>query len=145
MLGTAEFIELDNVNTNLTPGSPLAINTQVFNNMPTNIVASTWGNGTAFTLTAGTYIFDYETSFTGTRTGAASIALYTGPNTSSLTIDNNTLACASTSVSWIHGRAVVDVADTLVVAICSLYNTVSVAYVLGTTCYVVRLTVIKVA
>jgi hypothetical protein len=26
-----------------------------------------------------------------------------------------------------------------------LYNTVSVAYVLGTTCYVVRLTVIKVA
>ena len=25
MLGTAEFIELDNVNTNLTPGSPLAM------------------------------------------------------------------------------------------------------------------------
>jgi hypothetical protein len=142
-VGAAEFIRtIQTPNDSVAPGAAFTIDTQVFNNIPGNIVASAGAGGTIFTLTAGTYVFDYEMSL-----GAAgSVAIYTGPTAGSLAIDNNTISGSSTGTTWIHGRAFVNVSTTLVLAISSVVGTAAVVTA-GTAagCFMIRLTILKIA
>jgi collagen type VII alpha len=151
LLGAAEFIQTVQAPNNSVPpytgGAPTAFSfdTQVFNNIPTDVVASTIagpGQGTAFTLTAGTYVFDYEMSL-----GAAgSVGIYTGATTTTLALDTNTVAGSTTATTWIHGRAFVDVSTTLVAAISSVVGTAAVVTA-GTDAgsFMIRLTILKIA
>lgn len=119
----AEYIRLiQTPNDSRPPGTAFLIDTEVLNTMPGNVTASAGAGGTVFTLTAGTYSFDYETSLTA----SGSIALYTGPTSGSLAIDNNTISGSTTGTTWIHGRAYVVVATTLVVAVSSVVGVAAV-------------------
>lgn len=123
--GIAEFIRTIQVpNDSVPPGTAFTIDTQVFNSVPTAVVASLGDGGTVFTLTTGTYTLDYEMSLES----AGSIGLYTGPNAGALTLDPNTVVGSSTSTTWIHGKALVVVPSTpLVVAVSSVVGTASVS------------------
>jgi hypothetical protein len=124
-LGSAEFVRLiQSPNNSVAPGTAFTVNTQVFNTMPSSVVATAGAGGTVWTLnTIGTYIFDYEMSLGS----AGSVALYTGPTAGSLSIDNNTIAGSSTATTWIHARAGVVVASTpVVVAVSSVVGTAAV-------------------
>ena len=143
VVGTAEYIRtIQSPNNSVPPGTAFTIDTEVINTVPTDIVASAGTGGTVFTLTAGTYIFDYEMSLAA----AGSVALYVGPSSGSLAIDNNTIAGSSTGTTWIHGRSIETVATTLVVAVSSVVGTANVVSA-GTAAghYMIRLTILKVA
>jgi len=141
-VGGAEFVRLSAQPGVVPPGTAFTIDTTVLNNIPSAVVASAGAGGTVFTLTAGTYIFDYETSLGS----AGSVAIYKGPNVGSLVIDNNSIAGSSTATTWIHGRATVVVATTLVVAISSVVGS-SAVVTAGNAAgfFVIRLTIEKIA
>jgi len=140
--GIAEFIRTIQVPNNaVTPGTAFTIDTQVFNSVPTAIVASAGAGGTVFTLTTGTYAVDYEMSLVS----AGSIGLYTGPNAGALSLDTNTVVGSLTATTWIHGKALVVVPSTpLVIAVSSVMGTASVSSA-GTDVgsYMVRLIIMK--
>ena len=144
--GAAEFIRIiQTPNDSVPPGTAFTIDTQVFNNIPASVVASAGAGGTVFTLnTIGTYIFDYEMSLGS----AGSVAIYTGPNSGALAIDNNTIAGSTTATTWIHGRALVQVpsATPVVAAISPVVGTAAVVTA-GTAAgfFMIRLTILKVA
>ena len=123
------------------PGTAFTIDTQVFNNIPTEIVASAGSGGTVFTLTAGTYVIDYEMSLGS----AGSVGIYSGPNSGSLALDTNTVSGSSTATTWIHGRAIIVVVDSLTFGISSVVGTASVVTA-GTDAgsFMIRLTILKV-
>lgn len=142
--GFAEYVHLiQSPNDSVPPGTAFTIDTEVINNMPSNVVASAGAGGTVWTLTTGTYVLDYEMSLGS----AGSVAIYTGPAAGSLAVDNNTIAGSTTATTWIHGRAgVVVPGASLVVAISSVVGTAAVVTA-GNAAgfFVVRLTILKVA
>lgn len=152
LLGAAEFIQtIQSPNNSVPPYTLVAptafsFDTQVFNSIPADVVASTIagpGQGTAFTLSAGTYVFDYEMSL-----GAAgSVGIYTGATATTLALDTNTIAGSSTATTWIHGRAFVNVSTTLVAAISSVTGTAAVvdAGNASPNSFMIRLTILKIA
>ena len=105
-------------------------------------MASAGAGGTVFTLGPGTFIIDYETSLVS----AGSIAIYSGPSSGSLSIDTNTVVGSTTATTWIHGRAIEVVANTLVIAISSVVGTAAVTTA-GTdsSSYMIRVTILKIA
>jgi len=140
--GFAEFIRTIQVpNNSVPPGTAFTIDTQVFNSVPSAIVASPGAGGTVFTLATGTYLLDYEMSL-----GAAgSVGLYTGPTAGTLALDPNSVAGSLTSTTWIHGQAFVVVPATpVVVAVSSVIGTASVVTA-GTDffSYMIRLNILK--
>jgi hypothetical protein len=142
-IGAAEYnYTTQSPNNSVPPGTAFTISSLVYNSVPSAIVASAAAGGTVFTLTAGTYVIDYEMSLGS----AGSIALYTGPNSGSLTIDNNTIAGSTTATTWIHGRAIEVVGSTLVVAVSSVVGTAAVVTA-GTAAgiFMVRITFLKIA
>ena len=77
---------------------------------------------------------------------AGSIALYKGPSSGSLAIDNDTVAGSSTATTWIHGRAIELVVSTQVFAVSSVVGTAAVVTAgTDTSHYMVRITFLKVA
>jgi hypothetical protein len=142
-VGVAEFIQItQSTNGSVAAGTPFTIGTQVVNTVPLDIVSSAEVGGTVFTLSAGTYIIDYEMSL-----GAAgSVAVYVGPTAGSLAIDPNTVAGSSTATTWIHGRAIEEVSTTLVIAISSAEGTAAVVTAGNDAgSYMIRLTIVKVS
>jgi hypothetical protein len=143
-VGFAEYIrQIQSPNDSVPPGTAFTIDTEVTNNIPSNIVMSAGAGGTVFTLTTGTYVLDYEMSLGS----AGSVAIYTGPTAGSLAIDTNTIAGSTTATTWIHGRAgVVVPGSSLVVAISSVVGTAAVVTA-GTAAgfFTIRLTILKVA
>jgi hypothetical protein len=143
LLGAAKFIRtIQTPNDSVPPGTAFTIDTQIFNNVPGDIVASAGAGGTVFTLSVGTYVIDYEMSLGS----ASSIGVYIGPSAGSLTIDNATVAGSTTATTWIHGRAIEDVSTSLVVAISSVVGTAAVVSA-GTDAgsFMVRVTFLKIA
>jgi hypothetical protein len=140
-IGAAQFIRnVQSPNNSVPPGTAFTIDTQVFNNIPGAIAASSGSGGTVFTLTAGLYVLDYEMSLAS----AGSVGLYTGSTASSLALDTTTIAGSSTATTWIHGRALLPVASTTVFAVSSVVGTASVVNT-GTAFgnYLIRLTILK--
>jgi len=142
-VGYAEFnYTTQSPNDSIPPGTAFTVSTQVYNSITSAIVASAGAGGTVWTLSAGTYVIDFETSLAS----AGSIAIYSGPNSGSLALDTNTVAGSSTATTWIHGRAVEVVGTTLVVGISSVVGTAAVVTA-GTdaSSYMIRVTFLKVA
>jgi hypothetical protein len=141
-IGYAEYIHtIQTPNDSIPPGTAFTIDTEVYNSVPLSIVASVGAGGTVFTLSEGVYVIDYETSLLA----ASSIAIYTGPNSSSLSIDPNTVSGSTTATTWIHGRAIESVSTSLVIAISSVVGSASVTTAGTETSYMIRLTILKIA
>jgi hypothetical protein len=124
------------------PGVAFPIDTQIYNTVPTAIVSSSGDGGTVFTLAAGAYVIDYEMSLVG----PGAVAVYTGPDASSLVLDPNTVAGSTTPTTWIHGRAMEVVSTTLVFGI-SPVGAAAAVTTAGTdgTSFMTRLTILKIA
>ena len=75
---------------------------------------------------------------------AGSIAIYTGPNSSSLSIDTNTISGSTTATTWIHGRSIEYVDTSLVIAISSVVGTAAVSTSGTDSSYMIRLTILKI-
>jgi hypothetical protein len=86
-------------------------------------------------------VIDYETSLAS----AGSMAIYRGPNPTSLTIDTNTVSGSTTATTWIHGRAIETVSTTLSIAISSVVGTANVATAGTDSSYMIRIIIIKIA
>ena len=142
--GAAQFVRTIQVPNNFVPpGVAFTINTQVFNSVPTSIVASAGAGGTVFTLgAAGTYMLDYEMSLSS----VGSIGVYIGPNAGALVLDTNSVAGSSTATTWIHGRTLVATgASPVVVAISPVVGVASVTTAGNASgVYMIRLTVQKI-
>ncbi len=148
VIGAAEFIQTaQTTNINVAPGKAFNFDIQVYNTVPAVIVKSAEpsGNGNLFTLKApGLYVLDYEMSLYS----PAGIAIYKVDNTGSLAIDNDTIAGAMLSQTWIHGRAMVQVlADPVIVAISSTSGSLNVSPVDSGTnqIFMTRLTILKIS
>lgn len=145
IVGAASFIRtIESPNNSVDPlpgGTAFTVDTQVFNNIPTSIVASSGAGGTVFTLTSGTYVFDYEMSLND----AGSVGLYTGPNAGALVLDTNTVTGSTAITTWIHGRAIVQVPSTLVVALSSVVGTAAIATTGNDSGFMIRVTILKIA
>jgi hypothetical protein len=76
---------------------------------------------------------------------AGSVAIYSGPNASSLAIDTNTVSGSTTATTWIHGRSIITVLTSLVIAISSVVGTAAVTTTGNDTSYMIRLTILKLA
>jgi len=140
-IGYAEYIRtVQTPNNSIPPGTAFTIDTEVFNTVPAFIVASPGAGGTVFTLSQGAYIIDCEMSLEA----AGSIAIYTGPNAASLTIDTNTVSGSTTATTWIHGRAIEFVSTTLVIAISSVIGVAAVTTAGTDSSFMIRLTILKV-
>jgi hypothetical protein len=142
VIGYAEYIRtVQSPNNSVSPGTAFTIDSPVYNSVPSSIVASPGAGGTVFTLSQGAYIIDYQTSLSS----AGSLAIYTGPTSGSLAIDNNTISGSSTGTTWIHGRAIEFVSTSLVIAISSVVGTAAVATSGTSSLFIIRLTIIKIA
>ena len=142
LIGYAEYIHTtETPNNSISPGTAFTIYTEVYNSIPSTIVASPGAGGTIFTLARGTYIIDYETSLSA----AGSLAIYTGPTASALTIDTNTISGSFRSNTWIHGRAIETVLYSLVIAISSVDGDADVATAGNSTSYMIRIIILKIA
>jgi hypothetical protein len=140
VVGYAEFIHITQTpNNSISPGTAFTIEIEVFNSVPSSIVASPGAGGTVFTLSSGTYIIDYET----TLSSAGTLAIYTGPNSGSLSVDTNTISGSTTATTWIHGRAIQVVSTSLVIAISSVVGTADVTTAGTATPFMIRLTILK--
>jgi len=110
-VGAAEYVKRTQPpNNSRAPGVAFLVDTEVLNTVPSSIVASAGAGGTAWTLSTGLYVMDYEMSLGD----AASIVVMNAPNVGSLgvaTFDTNTIAGSSTATTWIHGRAMINVAS----------------------------------
>ena len=141
VIGYAEYIHTEQTpNNSIPPGTAFTIDTEVFNTVPAFIVASPGAGGTVFTLSQGAYIIDCEMSLSA----AGSIAIYSGPDSASLSIDTNTVSGSTTATTWIHGRAIEFVATTLVIAISSVVGVAAVTTAGTDSSYMIRLTILKV-
>jgi len=141
IVGYAEYIRTAQTpNNSIPPGTAFTIDTEVYNSVPSFIVASAGAGGTVFTLSQGTYVIDYETSLES----AGSLAIYSGPNSASLSIDTNTISGSTTATTWIHGRLIENVLTTLVVAISSVVGTANVTTSGTASVFMIRLTILKI-
>ena len=141
VVGYAEYIRtIQTPNNSVPPGTAFTIDTEVFNTVPTFIVAATGAGGTVFTLSAGAYVIDYEMSLAS----AGSVAIYSGPNAALLAIDTNTVSGSTTATTWIHGRAFQSVLTALVIAISPVVGTADVTTAGNDTSFMIRLTILKI-
>jgi hypothetical protein len=141
VVGYAEYIRIiQTPNNSIPPGTAFTIDTEVYNSIPSSIVASPGAGGTVFTLSNGTYVIDYETSLAS----AGSLAIYTGPNSGSLSIDPNTISGSTTATTWLHGRAIEFVSTSLVIAISPVVGTADVTTTGTSTPFMIRLTILKI-
>jgi hypothetical protein len=142
IIGYAEYIRtIQTPNDSVPPGTAFTIDSEIYNSIPALVIASPGAGGTVFTLLLGTYIIDYETSLTT----AGSMALYIGPDSGSLAIDTNTVSGSTTATSWIHGRAILDVPVSLVIAVSSVVGTANVTTAGTASLFMIRLTILKIA
>jgi len=142
IVGYAEYIHITQTpNNSVPPGVAFTIDTEVFNSMPTQLVASAGAGGTVFTLAPGIYVIDYETSLAS----AGSIGIYTGALPTSLSLDTSTVSGSSTATTWIHGRGIELVLTSLVFAISPVVGTADVTTA-GTdsSSYMIRITILKI-
>jgi len=141
IVGYAEYIHITQTpNNSVPPGVAFTIDTEVFNSIPTQLVASAGAGGTVFTLAPGIYVIDYETSLAS----AGSIGIYTGAVSTSLSLDTSTVSGSSTATTWIHGRGIELVLTSLVFAISPVVGTADVTTA-GTdsSSYMIRITILK--
>ena len=122
------------------------IPTQVYNSIPGSISALTIApgsstQGTFFTLQAGTYVIDYET----TLTSNGSMAVYVGTSNLLLAVDTNTISGSTTGTTWIHGRNIQEVSTFLVFAVSPTVAPGAVPFAGNSTQYIIRLTILKIA
>ena len=143
--GAAQFIStVQSPNDSVPPGVAFTIDTQVFNSIPAAIFASAGNGGTVFTLGApGTYVLDYEMSLNS----AGSFGIYSGPTAQALSLDVASIAGATTSTTWIHGRTLMVVGGSPVVfevsPVVGTASVTSAGTAIGT--YLIRLTVLKIS
>ena len=141
IVGYAEYIHTTQApNNSIPPGTVFTIDTEVYNSIPSYVVASAGAGGTVFTLSQGTYVIDYETSLEA----AGSIAIYSGPDSTSLSIEPNTISGSTTATTWIHGRAIENVLTSLVIGISSVVGTANVTTSGTATVFMIRLTILKI-
>jgi hypothetical protein len=141
IVGYAEYIRTAQTpNNSVPPGTAFTIDTEVYNSVPSFIVASAGAGGTVFTLSQGTYVIDYETSLES----AGSLAIYSGPDSTSLSIEPTTISGSTTATTWIHGRAIENVVSSLVVAISSVVGTANVTTSGTASVFMIRLTILKI-
>jgi hypothetical protein len=141
IVGYAEYIHtIQSPNDSVSPGNAFTIDIEVYNSVPSFIIASPGANGTVFTLSKGVYIIDYETSLTS----SSSIAIYSGETIGLLSIDPNTISGSSTGTTWIHGRSIISVLTSLVIAISPVIGTAAVATTGSADTYMIRLTIVKI-
>jgi hypothetical protein len=141
IVGYAEYIRTAQTpNNSVPPGTAFTIDTEVYNSVPSFIVASAGAGGTVFTLSQGTYVIDYETSLES----AGSLAIYSGPDSVSLSIEPTTISGSTTATTWIHGRAIENVSTSLVVAISSVVGTANVTTTGTASVFMIRLTILKI-
>jgi hypothetical protein len=140
--GAAEYIHtIQTPNNSVPPGTAFTIDTQVYNSIPSSIVASAGAGGTVYTLSAGAYMIDYEMSLEA----AGSVGMYVGPTAGTLALDTTTVAGSSTGTTWIHGRGIIQVATSLVVAISSIVGTAAVTTAgSDASSYMIRITFLKI-
>ena len=141
--GFAEYVRMiQSPNNSVPPGTAFTIDTEVINTMPLNVTAGAGAGGTVFSFTPGVYVLDYEMSLEA----AGSIAIYTGPNSGSLSIDTFSIAGSTTGTTWIHGRSVVNAINTTVAGISPVIGTAAVVTA-GSAAgfYMVRLTILKIS
>jgi hypothetical protein len=142
VVGYAEFINTEQTpNNSVPPGTAFTIDTEVYNSIPSIIVAAVGAGGTAFTLGEGVYVIDYETSLEA----SGSLAVYSGPNSAALSVDVETVSGSSTGTTWIHGRTIKVVSTSLVVAVSSVVGTAAVATAGTSSSYMIRITFLKIA
>jgi hypothetical protein len=142
VVGYAEYIRIiQTPNNSVPPGTAFTIDTEIYNSIPSLIVANPGAGGTVFTLGQGTYVIDYETSLAS----AGSLAIYTGATSATLAIDTNTISGSTTATTWIHGRAIEFVSTTLVVAVSSVVGTADVTTAGNAAPYMIRIILLKIA
>jgi len=132
---------------------PFNVSKELLNSVPNSIVASpyqytnVYGFGTVWTLSKGVYVIDYELN--AYNDPYMAIGIYTGSNSSLLTIDKNTESAICYSNVWTHGRAIEIVTTSLVIAISPVGpNTIYVGptiYNDSTSPYMIRVTFLKIA
>ena len=122
------------------PGTAFRIAAEISNSVPDFIVASSGAGGTVFTLGPGAYIVDCEMSLPS----ATSIAIYSGPDSTSLSMYANTISGSSTRTAWIHGRGIEHVSTPMVIAISSIANPNHILSDIPRHSYIIRLTIIKI-
>jgi hypothetical protein len=141
IVGYAEYIHTAQTpNNSVPPGTAFTIDTEVYNSVPSYVVASSGAGGTVFTLSQGIYVIDYETSLES----AGSLAIYSGPDSASLSIEPATISGSTTATTWIHGRAIENVLSSLVLAISSVVGTANVTTSGTANVFMIRLTILKI-
>jgi hypothetical protein len=132
----------DSLNTGITPGNPFTIDVPIFVNDKSVVhIISTLG-GTVFNLKkTGIYLFDYETSLED----PGAIGLYIGTALDNMTLDQFTVAGSTTALTWIHGRALVQVTDhAKVVAVSPVSGPATVCDAGGTGLRMIRVTIYRI-
>lgn len=104
----AEYVQRTQApNNSIPPGRAISYlvdnPTGIFNTIGITTAAGPGPQGTAFNLPVGVYMIDFENS----ADAASSFAIYQGSSNTVLTVNNDTIAGASTATSWIHGRAII--------------------------------------
>lgn len=143
VLGAAYFINMNDQTVN--PTEAFIFDTELFNSIPSDIIASTpTSEGTLFTLSAGTYIFNYEMTFDSD--GAVGIFDATGGFPLASSPLSGSLVGADERWTWIHGRYIQVFATPTVVAIGPVDHDVTLtipnSIVEGT---LIRLTILKIS
>ncbi len=139
-LGVAQF---ENVLTQtVAAGTPFVCSTTIYNNTD-YITANSAIGGTVYLLgQPGSYSIEYEMS----ATAAASLAIYKGPNSGSLVIDNATVSGSTGVTSWIHGKAIeVVTGNILIIALSPATGSVTTATAGTNSQFMVRVTITKFA
>ena len=108
VMGYAEYVQSTQApNNSVPPGNAISYLVDnpsgVFNTIGITTTTGPSAQGTAFNLPIGIYVVDFENS----NTAAASQAIYQGTSNTLLTVNNNTIAGATTGTSWIHGRSII--------------------------------------
>lgn len=117
------------------------IDSEIVNNIPSDVVAVPGAGGTTWSLSLGTYLFHYEMSLTS----AGSVGLYVGPNSGSMALDGNSVAGSTTATTWISGQSAVVVSSTpTVVGLSSVVGTAAVTTAgSDASRFMIRMTIIK--
>ena len=147
----AEYVQItQGTNSSIAPTAGILYTTDhpagVFDTIGITLGTVPGGQGTSFLLPVGTYAVDFESS--GTSGSGAAFAIYKATTSGGLPagIDNNTVAGASASTTWIHGRAIVVAAVATYIMISPVVATVSIPTAgPASGLYIARLTLLKIA
>jgi len=141
IFGYAEYIYTAKFpDSRIPPGTAFKIAAEIYNTVPAFIVASNGAGGTVFTLGPGAYIVDCEMGLPS----ATSIAIYSGPDATSLSLYANTISGSSTRTAWIHGHGIEHVSTPMVIAISSIANPSHILNDIPSHSYMIRLTIVKI-